>query len=100
MKNIEMLIILVFLMALTALPALADTVEDNCWGQATAAFAATGQMGEHASEVTEPGQGRQGLRNLARELYEAGLIPDDSMASLGAFVVAADPELNDIEACE
>jgi hypothetical protein len=33
-------------------------------------------MGEHASQQDEP---RLGLRNLARALADAGVIPDDSM---------------------
>ena len=54
-----------------------------CWGQASAVFAQTGVMGEHSSQQANP---RLGLRNLARALYEAGIIPDDSMTSLGIFV--------------
>jgi len=54
-----------------------------CWGQATAVFAQMGEMGQHASQQPTP---RLGLRNLARALFEAGVIPDDSMQSLGAFV--------------
>jgi len=57
-----------------------------CWGQASAVFAQMGEMGEHASQQPTP---RLGLRNLARALYEAGVIADDSMASLGAFVADA-----------
>jgi hypothetical protein len=57
-----------------------------CWGQATQVFARTGVMGEHASEQATP---RLGLRNLARALYEEGIIADDSMAALGAFVADA-----------
>jgi len=65
-----------------------------CWGQATQVFAQTGAMGEHASEQATP---RLGLRNLARALAETGVIPDDSMQSLGAFVAN---ELGlSIEAC-
>jgi hypothetical protein len=65
-----------------------------CWGQASAVFAQMGQMGEHASSFETP---RLGLRNLARSLYEAGMIEDDSMAALGAFVAAA--EGLEIDAC-
>lgn len=54
-----------------------------CWGQASAVFAQTGQMGTHSSSQANP---RLGLRNLARALAEAGVLPDDSMESLGAFV--------------
>jgi len=57
--------------------------QQACWGQATKVFAQTGAMGEHASQEPTP---RLGLRNLARALYEAGIIPDDSMYSLGVFV--------------
>lgn len=56
---------------------------ESCWGQATKVFAQTGEMGEHASQQVNP---RLGLRNLARALYDAGVIPDDSMEALGAFV--------------
>jgi hypothetical protein len=65
-----------------------------CWGQASAAFAQMGAMGEHASEFPTP---RLGLRNLARALYEAGVIGDDSMQALGRFVVS---ELGlEVDAC-
>jgi len=65
-----------------------------CWGQASAVFAQMGLLGEHSSQQANP---RLGLRNLARVLADLGVIPDDSMASLGAFVAA---ELGlDIEAC-
>jgi hypothetical protein len=57
--------------------------QEACWGQATKVFARTGEMGEHASQQPTP---RLGLRNLARALAEAGVIPDDSMQSLGQFV--------------
>ena len=57
-----------------------------CWGQASAVFAQTGTMGQHASQQPSP---RLGLRNLARALFEAGTIPDDSMAALGQFVTDA-----------
>jgi hypothetical protein len=69
--------------------------EKACWGQATAIFAQMGEMGEHASQQPTP---RLGLRNLARALYDAGVIPDDSMESLGEFV-ANELGLR-IEACE
>jgi hypothetical protein len=54
-----------------------------CWGQATKVFAQTGMMGEHSSSQGNP---RMGLRNLARYLYDEGVIPDDSMEALGVFV--------------
>jgi hypothetical protein len=54
-----------------------------CWGEATQALAQMGEMGEHASQQPTP---RLGLRNLARALADAGLIEDDTMQALGAFV--------------
>jgi hypothetical protein len=57
--------------------------ENACWGQASRAFAQMGEMGEHSSSFPTP---RLGLRNLARALYDEGVLPDDSMQSLGAFV--------------
>lgn len=70
------------------------TTAAACWGQATKVFARMGAMGQHASQQPTP---RVGLRNLARALYDAGIIPDDSMAALGSFVAA---ELGlSIEAC-
>jgi hypothetical protein len=93
-KKIAMLI-LVFLMAVTAMPALADSSNSHaCWGQATAVFAQTGVMGEHSSQQPTP---RLGLRNLARALAEQGVIEDDSLQTLGAFV--ADALGLSIEAC-
>jgi hypothetical protein len=65
-----------------------------CWGQASKVFASTGAMGQHSSSYPTP---RLGIRNLARSLAELGVIPDDSMASLGQFVAA---EFGyDIDAC-
>ena len=46
----------------------------------------TGEMGEHASQEPTP---LLGLRRLARALFDAGIVPDDTMAALGAFVAAA-----------
>lgn len=63
--------------------AFAAPAEKACWGQASKVFAHTGEMGEHSSQQENP---RVGLRNLARLLYDAGAIPDDSMQSLGRFV--------------
>lgn len=67
-------------------PASVAANRSACWGQASAVFARTGAMGEHASQQPTP---RVGLRNLARDLYDAGIIADDTMASLGAFVADA-----------
>lgn len=66
-----------------------------CWGQATKVFAQTGEMGEHASQQATP---RLGLRNLARALFEQGVVPDDTLQALGASVVT---ELGlSVEACQ
>jgi hypothetical protein len=79
--------------ALAPVGPAAGTIQ-ACWGQASAAFAQMGLMGEHSSSFDTP---RLGLRNLARALYDQGLIPDDSMQSLGVFVV---DELDlGVEAC-
>jgi hypothetical protein len=85
---------LVVLLALAPLGAHAEPAGAACWGQATRTFAEMGLMGEHASSFDSP---RLGLRNLARSLYDAGIIEDDSMQALGAFV-AAELDLS-IEAC-
>ena len=69
--------------------------EKACWGQASKVFAQMGAMGEHSSSFDTP---REGLRNLARSLYAAGILPDDSMQSLGAFV--ADELDIDISSCQ
>ncbi|TIC80475.1 hypothetical protein E8D34_19010 [Nocardioides sp. GY 10113] len=61
----------------------AQAAQPSCWGQATKVFAQSGAMGEHSSSQANP---RIGLKNLARALADAGIIPDDSMASLGVFV--------------
>ena len=62
----------------------ASFAADNaCWGQASAVFAQMGMMGSHSSQQANP---RLGLRNLARALFAAGVIPDDSMEALGVFV--------------
>jgi hypothetical protein len=65
-----------------------------CWGQVTQVFARMGAMGEHASQFETP---RLGLRNLARALYEDGVLAEDSVQALGAFV--ADALGLSIEAC-
>jgi hypothetical protein len=80
-------LLMIILVTVTAVPAMAQpTQEQACWGQASRVFAQMGLMGEHASSFDTP---RVGLRNLARELHAAGLISDDSMAALGAFVAAS-----------
>jgi hypothetical protein len=68
--------------------------EQSCWGQASRVFAQMGEMGEHSSSFDTP---RLGLRNLARALHEQGILEDDTMQALSAFVAE---ELGlDIEAC-
>src|SRR5262249_56823842 len=56
-----------------------------CWGQATKVFAATGELGQHASSEPTP---RLGLANLAQALFAQGVIPAPTMQALGAFVPA------------
>jgi hypothetical protein len=92
----SVMFVLALLLATTLIPmdAQAAPSDKACWGQATKVFAQTGVMGEHASQQANP---RSGLRNLARALYEDGVIPDDSMQALGAFVAEA-LDLS-IEAC-
>ena len=69
-----------------ALTASAATPNDHaCWGQATKVFAATGELGQHASSEPTP---RLGLANLAQALYAQGVIPAPTMQALGAFVAA------------
>jgi hypothetical protein len=87
-------LVFVFALAVPFNSVQATTNEKACWGQASRVFAQTGMMGEHSSQFPTP---RLGLRNLARSLYEAGVIPDDSMQALGAFV--ADSLGYSIEAC-
>jgi hypothetical protein len=91
------LLTLMFLLILSlgAVGVQAAPNEHACWGQATKVFARMGEMGEHASQQPTP---RLGLRNLARALYADGVLPDDSLQALGAFV-AADLGLS-IEACQ
>ena len=82
--------------AASAAPVTASAASNNqaCWGQATAVFAATGQLGQHASSEPTP---REGLANLARALYAQGTIPAPTMQALGAFVAG---QLNlSIDAC-
>jgi hypothetical protein len=68
------------------LTAAAATPNDQaCWGQATRVFAATGQLGQHASSEPTP---REGLANLAQSLFDQGVIPAPTLQALGAFVAA------------
>ena len=94
MKKVTIAFLVILIALLSVTPVLADANDGACWGQASAVFAQTGEMGEHASQLPTP---RLGLRNLARLLYGEGLIADDSMQALGQFV-AQDLKL-EIEAC-
>lgn len=78
-------ILILLIMALLSTASASAHRGHSCWGQATKVFAQTGAMGEHASQQPTP---RLGLRNLARALYEQGVIEDDTMQALGAFVAA------------
>jgi hypothetical protein len=85
----------VLLSGLLLVPGVANAGADPaCWGQASSVFARSGMMGEHSRSFETP---RLGLRNLARSLHEAGVLEDDSMQALGAFV-AAELDLS-IDAC-
>jgi hypothetical protein len=92
---VVLLIQVALVLTLVATPAAAQSPNNaSCWGQASAVFAQMGEMGEHSSSFPTP---RLGLRNLARALYEQGVIEDDTMQALGAFVAS---ELGlEIEAC-
>ena len=85
MKTIVLCAALFVGASLMPAPASAAPNGNSCWGQATKVFAKTGVMGEHASEQAEP---RLGLANLARALFEMGVIPEPTLAALGAFVAA------------
>jgi hypothetical protein len=98
MRKVSVVFILALLVSLLLVPtvAQADTDQGNaCWGQATAVFAQMGDMGAHASQQPTP---RLGLGNLAKALYEAGVIPEGSMQALGVFV--ADELGLSVEACQ
>src|SRR5262249_19180877 len=73
-------------LGVTPLTASAATPNAHaCWGQATKVFAATGELGQHASSEPTP---RLGLANLAQALFDQGVIPAPTMQALGAFVAA------------
>jgi hypothetical protein len=96
MKKLTIALALVsfFALALASVPVHAYT--DACWGQASAAFAQMGQMGQHASQQETP---RDGLANLARDLYyEAGVLDAPTLQALGAYLVSIDSDLT-VEAC-
>jgi predicted Zn-dependent protease len=96
MKKLSVVLLVALLVSVLLIPAATQAApgDNACWGQATSVFAQMGMMGQHASEQETP---RLGLRNLARALYDAGAIPDDTMQALGAFV-ATEQGLS-IDAC-
>lgn len=85
MKKLSVILVLALLVSVLLVSAVAQasTSDSACWGQATQVFAQMGTMGEHSSQEPTP---RLGLRNLARALYDAGAIEDDTMQALGSFV--------------
>jgi len=95
MKKIIVALALASLFALMLMPVSAKAYTNACWGQATAAFAQMGEMGEHASQQPTP---RDGLANLANDLYDAGAIDAPTLQALAAFLVSIDPDLT-VEAC-
>ena len=87
---------LIFL--LVAVPALAipsaasavpdDTVPTNCWGVVTSQFARADRgIGDHSSNQTNP---RLGLGNVAKALFDQGLITDPHVSDLGALLAQLD----------
>lgn len=88
-------LVLLLVLSFAVVSVQAEANDNACWGQATKVFAQTGEMGEHASQQPTP---RLGLANLARALYDAGVLPDDSIQALGAFVAT---ELGlSVDACQ
>lgn len=88
MKSTALILVIALLAATLLLPAsaTADTDQDNaCWGQASAVFAQTGEMGYHSSQQPTP---RIGLHNLAVALYDAGVLTEPSLQALGVFVAS------------
>jgi hypothetical protein len=94
MKTLMGALVLVAIFAL-ALPMSAQAYTQDCFGQATAAFAQMGEMGEHASQQANP---RDGLGNLARDLYKDGVLDAPTLQALAAWLVSIDPDLT-VEAC-
>ena len=91
---LAMLILGVVLLSVSLVPSEAQAASGkSCWGQATKVFAQmdaeegeASAIGEHSADQAKP---RLGLRNLARALFEANVIADDTMDALGAFVAGA-----------
>jgi hypothetical protein len=102
MKKVTLAVALVLLLVALALPAFAtsENATDNygaCWGQATAVFAQMGEMGDHASDDELP-LPREGLGNLARRLYNEGVLAEPTIQDLAAWLVSLEPDLT-IDAC-
>lgn len=96
MKKVLIVLVAVMLFALVCVQVPASAYSQDCWGQATAAFARMGQMGSHASQQAEP---RDGLAVLANYLYyEEGVLDAPTLQALGAYLVSIDPNLT-VEAC-
>jgi len=95
MKKVLVALALVSLFVLILMPVHVQAYTDACWGQASAAYAQTGTMGQHASQQATP---REGLANLAGYLYDDGVIDEPTLQALGAWLVSIDPSLT-VEAC-
>ena len=74
---------------------LSTSQDKACWGQASRVFAMARKMGVHSSSFA--GEPRVGLANLARLLFEDGVLSEGTMQALGDFVATA--EGYSIEAC-
>ena len=85
MKSVLRITVCCIAAFVTSAQATAAPPAEACWGHATAVFAQMGVMGEHAAEQQEP---RLGLARLARTLFELGVLPEPTLAALGAFVTA------------
>jgi hypothetical protein len=98
-KNLLLLLAVILMLILVfgvfAGAAGAAPNNNSCWGQASKALAMLGEMGYHSSNQANP---RFGLRNLARYLFDAGVIPEPTMQALAAFVISVDPDVT-IDAC-
>lgn len=97
MRKVSVMLVLALLVSVLLVSTVVQAAPSDqaCWGQASAVYAQMGEMGAHSSSYPTP---RDGLRNLARALYDMGAIPDDSMQSLGTFV-ATDLGLS-VDACQ
>lgn len=71
-----------------ALAAPGGDVPPNCWGVVSSQLArAEGGIGEHSSSQTSP---RLGLGNVAKLLFDLGLISDPHVSDLGALLAQLD----------